>query len=385
MGDKMLRKKNNEQNIDYRSLNDVIGLFKKILKIAYIFIVIIAIYTLTILFKEWHIKETILVVLKIISPLFIGFFLAWLFEPIVKFLERKKIRRGLATLITYLLFIAVIALLLGSIIPILSSQINDFVKIIPSVSTTVENWMNGVFVKLDNIVDFDVEGLQESIFSNFRNFGNELTKSLPEMTVKIFTGFISGMGTILVGIVVGFYLSIGFKNASDSIITLLPKNMQDDARDLSNEVNTTCRQFVKGALFDSTLIFVVSSIAFSLCGLKAPLLFGLFCGITNIIPYAGPYIGGAPAVIVGFSQSPSIGIFTLISIVIIQMIEGNFLQALIMSKSTKLHPVTIMIGLLVFGHFFGIIGMVISTPLIGACKTIIMFFNEKYQFIKLNE
>lgn len=385
MGDKMLRKKNNEQNIDYRSLNDVIGLFKKILKIAYIFIVIIAIYTLTILFKEWHIKETILVVLKIISPLFIGFFLAWLFEPIVKFLERKKIRRGLATLITYLLFIAVIALLLGSIIPILSSQINDFVKIIPSVSTTVENWMNGVFVKLDNIVDFDVEGLQESIFSNFRNFGNELTKSLPEMTVKIFTGFISGMGTILVGIVVGFYLSIGFKNASDSIITLLPKNMQDDARDLSNEVNTTCRQFVKGALFDSTLIFVVSSIAFSLCGLKAPLLFGLFCGITNIIPYAGPYIGGAPAVIVGFSQSPSIGIFTLISIVVIQMIEGNFLQALIMSKSTKLHPVTIMIGLLVFGHFFGIIGMVISTPLIGACKTIIMFFNEKYQFIKLNE
>ena len=62
MGDKMLRKKNNEQNIDYRSLNDVIGLFKKILKIAYIFIVIIAIYTLTILFKEWHIKETILVI-----------------------------------------------------------------------------------------------------------------------------------------------------------------------------------------------------------------------------------------------------------------------------------------------------------------------------------
>lgn len=381
----MIKKKPSEKNLDYGSLNDVIGLSKKILNIAYILIAIIGLYTLTILAKELHIKEIIFSILKIIFPLFIGFFLAWLFEPIVKFFERKKIRRGLATLITYLLFIALIVILLGSIIPILSDQINDFVKMIPNVSIEIENWMNGIFSKLDNIFDMDIALLKDRIFSNFREFGNGLTEELPGMTVKVITGFISGMGTILIGLVIGFYLSIGFKNASDSIITLLPKNMQDDARDLSNEVNTTCRQFVRGALLDSTLIFVVSSIAFTLCGLKASLLFGLFCGITNIIPYAGPYIGGAPAVIVGFSQSPTIGIFVLISIVIIQMIEGNFLQALIMSKSTKLHPVTIMLGLLIFGHFFGILGMVISTPVIGALKTIFVFFNEKYHFLTSNE
>ena len=157
--------------------------------------------------------------------------------------------------------------------------------------------------------------------------------------------------------------------------------MRDDSRELVNEINTTCRHFVKGALIDASIIFVISSLAFMLCGLKAPLLFGLFCGITNVIPYAGPYIGGVPAVIVAFSQGTTTGILILIAIIIIQAIEGNFLQAFIMSKSTKLHPVTIITGLLIFGYFFGIIGMVVSTPIIGAIKAIFMFFNEKYEII----
>ena len=115
---------------------------------------------------------------------------------------------------------------------------------------------------------------------------------------------------------------------------------------------------MKGAVLDCTLIFVLSSLAFWAVGLKAPMLFGLFCGLTNIIPYAGPYIGGAPAVIVGLTQSPTIGILTLIVIAVIQFLEGNFLQPIIMSKTTKLHPVTIMLGLLIFGYFFGIVGRI---------------------------
>ena len=129
------------------------------------------------------------------------------------------------------------------------------------------------------------------------------------------------------------------------------------------------------------MVFVISSICFAIAGLKAPLLFGLFCGITNVIPYAGPYIGGAPAVIVALSQSPKIGIVVLISIIVIQTLEGNLIQPLIMSKSARLHPVTVIIGLLVFGHFFGIIGMAISTPVIGACKALFLFFDEKYNIL----
>jgi predicted PurR-regulated permease PerM len=124
---------------------------------------------------------------------------------------------------------------------------------------------------------------------------------------------------------------------------------------------------------------------FSLIGLRAPLLFALFCAITNVIPYAGPYIGAVPALIVGFATSPTIGLLTLIAIVIIQFFEGNFLQEMIMSKTTKLHPVTIISGLLIFGHFWGIFGMVISTPLLAVVKQIYLFLDEKYDFFKSDD
>lgn len=377
----MFRKRDTDKNINYGDLNATIHLLKEILKITYILCIIAGIYAITIIFKEWNLGETILIVLKTISPLFIGLFLAWLFDPIVTYLERKGMRRVFGALLTYVGFVACILLILGSIFPLLSDQINDFVKIIPTVFDSIQGWIDNIFMKFDNIPNFDVMATKENIFKNIEAFGAGLTSALPDTIVKIVKGFISGTGTLIIGLIIGFYLSIGFKNSSESIITLLPRKMRDDARELANEVNTSCRHFVRGALIDASIIFVISTFAFMLCGLKAPLLFGVFCGITNVIPYAGPYIGGAPAVIVAFSQGPTTGILVLIAIIIIQAIEGNFLQAFIMSKSTKLHPVTIILGLLLFGYFFGIIGMVISTPIIGAFKAIFMFFNEKYEII----
>ncbi len=376
----MFRKKEIEKNVNYTDLNEAIHLFKGILKIAYVLCIIVGIYAVTIIFKEWHLKETIFVLLKTISPLFIGLFLAWLFDPIVTGLEKRGVRRVFGALLTYVIFVALIALLIGSIFPVLYDQINDFVKLVPTVFDNVKEWIESILMRFDAST-FDAEAFKNNIFKNIEEFGASLTSSLPTMVIGIVKNFVSGMGALLIGLIIGFYLSISFKNGTDAFITLLPKNIRDDARDLANEINNTCRSFVKGAIIDAGVIFVVSSIAFLLCGLKAPLLFGLFCGITNIIPYAGPYIGGIPAVIVAFSQGTTTGILVLICIVVIQAIEGNFLQAFIMSKSTKLHPVTIILGLLVFGYFFGILGMVVSTPIIGAIKAIFMFFNEKYEFI----
>ena len=112
------------------------------------------------------------------------------------------------------------------------------------------------------------------------------------------------------------------------------------------------------------------------------MIFGLFCAVTNVIPYIGPYIGGAPAVIVGLSISPMTGICTLIAVVIAQLLESNFLQPLVMGKTMKLHPVTIMIGLLLFGSFFGILGMILATPIIAIIKTILLFINEKFSLME---
>lgn len=136
------------------------------------------------------------------------------------------------------------------------------------------------------------------------------------------------------------------------------------------------KNFIQGTLIVSTIIFLVCSVGFWFAGLKAPVFFGLFCAITNIIPYIGPYIGAAPAVIVGYATSPLVGTVVLIICVAIQFIEGNFIQPLVMSKTMKLHPVTIIVGLLIFGYFFGIVGMIVSTPLMSIIKIILTFINE---------
>ncbi len=379
------KEKTREKTVDYNKLNHVIGTSEKILKIVYVLLVISALYILTILFKELKLRSTIIVLLKTISPLFIGFFIAWLFDPFVKWLKKKGIRRGYGTIITYVLLIGGLAIVIGSIIPVLANQINDFAKTMPSIIDTVKGWIDAGFDQLNHFEGFDALAAKESLFEKIEEFGIGLTKDLPEMTVNFISSFFSGAGSFVVGLIIGFYLLMSFDNASDVIITLLPKKMQNDTRDLFNDVNTSLRRFVQGAVMDCTLIFVITSLGLWIVGLKAPLLFGLFCGITNVIPFAGPYIGGAPAVIVGFSQGPMTGILALVVIAVIQFLEGNFLQPLIMSKTTRLHPVTIIIGLLIFGYFFGILGMAISTPIIAVFKSIFMFFDEKYGILNYND
>lgn len=378
----MFGRKNNDKSVDYKNLNEVILLSKKILKIAFFLIIVVGIYAITMLLKEWKVFNFIYSIIKILTPLFIGIVVAWLFDPLVSFFKKKGIKRGLGAGIVYVLLILIILLVLGSLIPVLSSQINDFAKTIPSIINSVTGMIDNVLGKLGDIANFDVENMKTEVYSKIQNIGVNLTNSLPSMTVSLVKSFFSGLGTFVVGLIIGFYLLVSFDSANDTIFGFLPKKFQDTTRDLVNEVNTSLRKYVQGTLMLASLVFVVSTIGFFISGLKAPLLFGLFCGITDIIPYLGPYIGGIPAVVVGFSQSPITGIITLIAIVIVQFIEGNLLQPLIMSKQLKLHPVTIMLGLLIFGYFFGIVGMVVATPAIAAIKVIFTFFDEKYHITR---
>lgn len=371
-------KKVKKEDLDIPKLNDTINLLDKILKVAYVLIVIVAVFLIIKVIQALNIKSVFLVVLKTLLPLFIGLFLAWLFSPVVKKLNKKGINRALGTTIVYVLFIGGLGVVIFSMFPILSEQINDFMALLPSIFDKVEKWITGFFDNLDNIKGLNIQGIRDNVFDKLEIYGESIATALPNIMVNIVKALASGIGSFVIGLIIGFYLLMGFDNAGDLLITLFPKKMQADTRELADEMNNALRKSINGAIIDALFIFVITSIVFALIGLKAPILFGLFCGITNIIPYAGPYIGGVPAVIVGFSQGPITGILTLITIVVIQFLEGNLLQPVIMSKTTKLHPVTIMVGLLIFGHFFGIFGMVISTPILAVSKSIILFFKDKF-------
>lgn len=380
----MLNRKNIKE-IDKKKVNDLLDMTSKIMRVVYILLFIAVIYLITIVSKELNLLPFIITLLKVIFPLFMGIVIAWLFDPIVKFLCDKKMSRGFAVTFVYIVFLGLLTIILGMIIPLLSDQINDFVGMIPDMIEKLKIMLTKVLNPLSNIDGFDLNSFEKDLFARIGDIGIDLMNNLPTMTVNVIKKLFSGFGTILVSLVIGFYLLMSFDGVSDTLFTIIPKRFQKNSEELIDEMNISLRRFVTGAIIDSTIIFLISSICFMAIGLKAPLIFGLFCGITNIIPYAGPYIGGAPAVIVGLSQSPTIGILTFISIFVLQFIEGNFFQPLIMSKTTKLHPVTIILGLLVFGHFFGIIGMAISTPIIAVVKTIFIYFDQKYKFFSPEE
>jgi predicted PurR-regulated permease PerM len=371
------------EKLDVKGINAIINLTKKLLKIGLYIAIILVIYTFIVLGKESGLFAMILKLLQIIAPLFIGIVIAWLFNPLVKWVTKKGLRRSFASAIVYAIFLGSILLVLGSLLPTLYIQVQEFAKIIPDTLDKVQNWVSNIFQSIDGIANFNAETAKDNLFHQIESFGSNLSSTLPEILLSIMSSLLSGIGTILVGLVIGFFLLVSFDN-TDSLIDFLPRKIQKTTREVLQEIDMALRSFVTGATLDCLFIFVISSIGLYFVGLKAPLLFGLFCGITNIIPYAGPYIGGIPAVIVGFSQGITTGILTLVVIGVIQFLEGNFLQPVILSKTTKLHPVSIILGLLIFGYFWGIFGMVISTPLIASLKAILLFFDEKYDILKFN-
>ncbi len=380
----MFNRKTGDKEVDIKKLNDVINMTKKILSIAYVFIVIAGIYAATLIFKEWKVGIFLINLLKIVSPLFIGIAIAWLLEPIVKFLKNHKIHRTLATSIVYVLLIAIIVLIISALIPLLSEQINEIVKSIPAISKQVQTWINDIFNKFGNIDGVDINAFKADLFIKLEEVGSDLTSSLPHLTVKVVSSVFSGLGSLVIGFIIGFYLLMSFDNFNDALISFVPKKNRDDFRGLANEVNTSLRKYVQGTLICASFVFILSTIGFFIAGLKAPILFGLFCGVTNIIPYIGPYLGGAPAILVGFSQGPVVGIISAISVIVAQFLESNILNPIVMSKTMKLHPVTIIIGLLIFGHFWGMIGMLLATPTIAVLKSIILFLDDKYDILSFN-
>lgn len=371
----MFRKTKKE--LDTEKINEVATLSARVLRIIYLLLAFLVIYIVIKLFKETNILNFIGTIISILVPLIIGIVIAWLFEPVVNFFEKKKIKRVFGTIITYIILFLIVIVIMSALIPLLAEQIAQFAGAAPGIFESIKGWCLGVFDYLKTIDYIDADALKDEFFVKFEEIAVGVSSSLPNQLISFVSGLFSGLGTFAIGLIIGFLLLVNFRGI-DNILKLLPKKYRKTGMELASEVNVSLRSYVQGALIDCGVVFILTSIGFWAIGLEAPALFGFICGLTNIIPYIGPYIGGAPAVIVGLTQSPTIGILALIIIVVIQFLEGNLLQPYIMSKTTKLNAIVIMLGLLVFGYFFGIIGMLLSTPILAAIKTIFQFFNKKY-------
>ena len=373
------RKKDSE--LDYTSLNEILKIGSKLSEIFYVIAIIAIVILGTHLIKEWGILGFIGELFAVISPIFIGFIIAWLFDPLVRWFQKKKIPRLLGCIIVYLLIIGGLFLLLYLIVPTFIDQIKDFIGTIPDLLKDATKIIEAFFKSLGGKTGFDTTAIKKEIFNSIEQFGHSLTTSIPNTIVIAGQSIFGGIVSFALGLMIGFYMLFDFDKLNDHIINVLPKRWRKPYKELAERLNDSLRDYIQGLLLIMLVVFITQAIGLTLAGLKAPLIFALFCALTDIIPYFGPYIGAIPAVLVGFAVSPVTGICSIIAILVVQVLENNFYQPLIMGHTMKLHPVTIMLGLLIFGHFFGIIGMIVATPVIAAGKVIFTYLDEKLNII----
>ena len=369
-----------KEKVDTEKLNEAITIGNKILKLTYALIIIALMGGTIFLLRTLNIFPIIGTLLGVISPFFIGFIIAWLLNPIVNKLTDHGMKRGLATVIVFILFLALIYLFCLAVIPSLVSQINDIAKMVPDILDNLKEIVDKIFVKLSTETNIDMSSVKTNFLTYIENFAKNVSTDLPTKIITIVQNLVSGIGKLAVGLVIGFYLLFNFHNFSKHFMNIVPKRFKNSAERLLDEIGSIIYKFINGTFIDCFVLFLISCVGFSLIGLKAPVFFAFFCAITNVIPYIGPYIGGAPAMLVGFTMSPLTGLLTLLFMIVVQTIEGNFLQPMIVGKKLDLKPVTIVISLLIFGHFFGIIGMIIATPIVAILKAIYLFYDEKYDF-----
>ena len=376
----MFRKK--DEKVDISSLNEILSFGRKLIKILYIAMMVGVILLGIYLLKESKILVFLKDLLIVISPVFIGLLIAWLCDPIVKFLQSKKIPRFAGCIIVYLFLIGIIFMFLYLFLPTFVRQIGDFAGTIPDILADLKVFGNRFFdtFATDGI---DAKAIQTQVYTTIENFALGLTTNLPNTIINITKSIISSSVNFVLGLMIGFYMLFDFDKINSTVLSHMPLKWKDNYAELTTRINTSLRNYVQGVFLVMFLVFITQSIGLTLAGLEAPLLFAVFCAVTDIIPYFGPYIGAIPAVIVGFTISPSVGIFCIISIVIVQLLENNFYQPLIMGHTMQLHPVIIIISLLIFQHFFGIIGMVVATPVVACLKVIFMFIDEKIHFMDL--
>ena len=369
-----------DKKIDSKRINELVYTGNKILHVLYILFIILLIYVFSLIISEWKILTFLGKVFSLISPLFIGWFIAWLLNPLVKKLKAKGMRNGLSVVCAYLIMLIVFGLVIAFTLPSLSTQISDIVTTIPKIANDITNWINNIFSKLAEISSENLDTIKTTFMSKVNNYFDNMQTDLPALAVNLISVVASGIGKIFLSLIIGFYILFDYDKFYEGFVNLFPKKYRSELKYLLGKLNDSLSSFMSGTLWLSLLLFVVSIIGFSIIGLNAAVVVAFICAVTNLIPYIGPYMGAAVAGAIGFTQSNTVGFLTLGFILVVQIIDGEILNPLVMSKKMNLSPITIIISLLIFEYLFGMFGMIIATPVVALLKIIYEFFDEKFDF-----
>lgn len=330
----------------------------------------------------------------ILQPITIGVVLAYLLNPVMKFIERyllkvllthtkneksaRKAGRGIAIAGALLFLTGILILLFSVIVPSVSHSIQNMVALFPSEINNLIQWVEE-FTQGDSEIAGMVSDAIESISAMFQTFvQNELLPQAQVYLASITSGVIYGVKVVtnvLVGVIVSVYVLLSketFAGQAKKIVYALLKPAR------ANIVITTVRKsneifggFISGKLLDSAIIGVLAYIVLAIMKMPDTMLLAVIIGVTNIIPFFGPFIGAIPSFIIVVLQNPLQGLYFLIFIFILQQIDGNIIGPKILGDSTGITPFWVVTSILIFGGLWGFLGMLLGVPVMAVLQYIV--------------
>ncbi|MDQ0150918.1 AI-2E family transporter [Eubacterium multiforme] len=324
-------------------------------------------------------------IIAILKPFILGFAMAYILNFVLKFYENKvfemsafkkvkiKSKRGLGLLFTYVTALLFIGLFIQFVLPQLIDSIVGLVNDVPVYIKDANNFINETIGSLD--VQEHYLTLINEKFNGLIDYIIKASTNLIPMFGAILTNLLSSIWNIMLGLIISIYLLIEkekfFALNKKMTYAILPKRAADKTIELTHRSNDTFGKFLIGKILDSFIIGIITFLTLTVVRMPYSLLLSVIIGITNIIPFFGPFIGAIPSVIIVLFVSPVKAFWLIIIIFIIQQIDGNIIGPKILGDSIGISAFWILFSILVAGKFLGVVGMIIGVPLFAIIYSII--------------
>lgn len=350
----------------------------------------IGILLITYFILLWNFSDVCTVIGKVgvvLTPFAVGFVFAYIINPIITTIRKlffkvtkKKLYYEIAMILAYLFVFAIIAVVFISLLPQVWVSINSIVEEMPSVFNDCYNWvttdgLNNIQRFTNNTIEVNdiVKWLKDNftILSNNVSLGVSKVADLAIDTTKF-------LFNCILGVIISIYMLMHkdrYKGQAKKIVyAMFVKEKADRFINFVNSVNSTFSKFISAKVLDSAIIGVLCYIGCLILRFDNALLIGFIVGITNVIPYFGPFIGAIPSALIVLMQgSKEMWVFCIF-ILILQQFDGNILGPKLLGDSMGLTSLWIIFAVVIMTALFGIVGMVIGVPLFTVIYMLIRDF-----------
>ncbi|MDO7907195.1 AI-2E family transporter [Paenibacillus sp. JX-17] len=301
-------------------------------------------------------------------PVLLALFFYYLLRPVVNYLEKQRIKRAISIILIYLVIIAIIVGFSMGVWPTLRTQITNFVmnapELINNLTDQLKEWQKNRFIA----------GLLPEGSDPLSQLSEALNRGLV-LASDYLSGIFSFVSTFVIVIatfpIILYYMLKEGDKFSKSLLHVIPKRYHKDGREVMAEIDEALGSFIVGRVLINVALGIMMYIGFLIIGLPYALLLTVVSVILNFIPYVGAILAAIPVVIIGFIESPSMAIWSLVVIVVAQQLQDNLLSPIVYGKQLDIHPLTTVILLLLGGDLGGILGIIIVIPLYMVIKIII--------------